>query len=107
MSKYGLKIKNIQAGSLYDVNLGVRDNLDSKDAMLTNSLFLDFLKENGLTVWKEESTRDVICIDFSYGSRSYDEEIKHLNGLLKTFTDKIYHIQPFQTIFFENIFEFA
>lgn len=89
MSKYGLKIKNIQAGSLYDVNLGVRDNLDSKDAMLTNSLFLDFLKENGLTVWKEESTRDVICIDFSYGSRSYDEEIKHLNGLLKTFTDKM------------------
>jgi len=86
MSKYGLKIKNIQAGSLYDVNLGVRDNLDSKDAMLTNSLFLDFLKENGLNVWKEESTRDVICIDFSYGSRSYDEEIKHLNGLAATFS---------------------
>lgn len=87
MSKFGLKIKNIQAGSLYDANLGVRDNLDSKDAMLTNSLFLDFLKDNGLSVWKEESTRDIICIDFAYGSRSYDEELRHLNTMQLYFSE--------------------
>ena len=79
MSKYGLKIKNIEAGSLYGYNLGIRENYDSTNAMLTNSLFSDFIKSHGLSVWKEESTRDIICIEFNYGSRSYDEEIKYLN----------------------------
>ena len=83
MSKYGLKIKNIEAGSLYGYNLGVRDNYDSTNAMLTNSLFSDFIKTHGLSVWKEESTRDIICIEFNYGSRSYEEEIKHLNKNIK------------------------
>ena len=83
MSKYGLKIKNIEAGSLYGYNLGVRDAYDSTNAMLTNSLFSDFIKSHGLNVWKEESTRDIICIEFNYGSRSYDEEIKHLNKSIK------------------------
>ena len=55
MSEYGLKIKNFEAGSLYGYNLGIRDRLDSTDAMFTNSLFSDFLKENGLNIWKGES----------------------------------------------------
>ena len=80
MSEYGLKIKNYQAGSIYGYDLGIRDKYDFKDAMLTNSLFLDFLKENGLNIWKETSTRDVICIEFDYGVRSYEEEVKHLNN---------------------------
>lgn len=83
MSEYGIKIKNIQAGSLYDHNLGVRTNLDMKDAMLTNSLFSEFLLQNGLNVWKGESTRDVICLEFDYGSRSYVDEVKHLNECIK------------------------
>lgn len=83
MSEYGLKIKNFQAGSLYGYNLGIRDRLDSTNAMLTNSLFSDFLKENGLNIWKNESTRDLICIEFEYGSRSYQEELKHLDKMEK------------------------
>ena len=83
MSEYGLKIKNFQAGSLYGYNLGTRDRLDSTNAMLTNSLFSDFLKENGLNIWKNESTRDLICIEFEYGSRSYHEELKHLDKMDK------------------------
>ena len=43
MGKYGLKIKNFQAGSIYEYNLGVRDIYDYTDAMLPNSLFLDYL----------------------------------------------------------------
>lgn len=78
MSQYGIKIKNFEAGSIYSYNLGVRDNLDSTDAMLTNSLFSDYLKEIGIDIYKEKSTRDIICIEFNYGSRSYDEEVKHL-----------------------------
>ena len=83
MSEYGLKIKNFEAGSLYGYNLGIRDRLDSTDAMLTNSLFSDFLKENGLNVWKGESTRDVICIEFNYGTRSYEDEIKNFDKIIK------------------------
>ena len=50
--------------------------------MLSNSLFLDFLQDNGLEVWKGESTRDIVGLTFSYGSRSYDQERKHLEKLL-------------------------
>lgn len=74
MSQYGFKINNYEAGSIYDVNLGVREFYDTTPAMLTNSLFLDFLKDNGLRVTKNDFTRDVICVNFSYGSTSYDLE---------------------------------
>ena len=83
MSEYGLKIKNFEAGSLYSYNLGVRNNYDYTNAMFTNSLFSDFIVQNGLNVWKNESTRDIICIEFNYGSRSFDEEMKHINKLIK------------------------
>lgn len=46
--------------------------------MFVNSLFKDFLECNGLKDWKEESTRDIICIEFNYGSRSYRQELDHL-----------------------------
>ena len=46
--------------------------------MFTNSLFSDYLKENGLKIWKEESTRDLICLEFNFGTRSYEQEIEHL-----------------------------
>ena len=83
MSEYGLKILNYSAGSIFEVDQGVRYRYDTKNAMLTNSLFKDFLMENGLKVWKEESTRDIICIEFKYGSRSYEDEMKHINKLAK------------------------
>lgn len=78
MSEFGIKIKNIEASTLYEYNNGVRDHYEYKDAMFTNSLFSDYLKDNGLKVWKEESTRDIICLEFNFGSRSYEEEIAHL-----------------------------
>lgn len=78
MSEFGVKIKNIEASTLYEYNNGVRDHYDYKDAMFTNSLFSDYLKDNGLKIWKEESTRDIICLEFNFGSRSYEEEIAHL-----------------------------
>ena len=76
---------------LYDVNLGTRDYFTYTDAMLNNSLFSEFLKRNGLNVYrkkqdqefsKDESTRDIVCLDFDFGSRSYDEEFKRLTKLL-------------------------
>lgn len=67
---------------LYDVNLGTRDYFTYKDAMLSNSLFSNFLKKHHLNVYKEESTRDLVCLDFDFGSRSYEEDKQRLETLL-------------------------
>lgn len=78
MSEFGLKIKNIKAGTLFGYNQGVRDRYDYTNAMFSNSLFSDYIRANGLNVWKDTSTRDIICLDFDFGSRSYEEELIHL-----------------------------
>lgn len=83
MGKYGLKIKNYEAGSIYEYNLGVRDYYQTKDAMLTNSLFLDFLMENGLDTYKDKFTRDVICIEFGYNGSSYKKARNKIAKKLK------------------------
>lgn len=83
MSEYGIKILNFSVGSIWGVSQGTRYAYDTTPAMLTNSLFLDFLKENGLKIYKGVSTRDVICIDFNYGSRSFQDEMKHLRAKAK------------------------
>lgn len=90
MSEFGIKIKNINAGMLYDVNLGTRDYFTYKEAMLNNSLFSFFLQKNGLNVYKKgtknESTRDIICLDYEFGSRSYEDEKKRIQTFLKNST---------------------
>ena len=71
MLPYGIKINNYSAGSIEEVTLGVREYYDTTPAMLTNSLLLDFLMDNKLKVSANGFTRDVICIDFNYGSASH------------------------------------
>ena len=83
LSEFGLKIRNIEASTLFEYNNGVRDHYEFKEAMFVNSLFKDFLDENGLENWKGESTRDIIALEFNYGSRSYEEEMIHLKKVLK------------------------
>lgn len=87
-TEYGVKIKNFQAGAVYQCNIGVRQNYDYTKAMINNSLFLDFLKENGLKIDKMGWTRDIICMEFDYGSRSYEEEINHINKMLENPNNK-------------------
>lgn len=82
MNQYGVKIKNISSGSIEEVEQGVRDIYDYTEAILTNSLFLDFLKSNGLKIHRGSTTRQVIGVTFDYGTRSYDEEHKHLEKLI-------------------------
>ena len=54
--------------------------------MFTNSLFLYFLRKNGL---KEinGSTRDIVGINFDYGSKSYEEIKKITEKKLKNSKD--------------------
>lgn len=80
-SRYGIKIKNIQAATLYEYNLGVRDYFSYTPAMLANSLFSYFLQDNGLKVSKDNRTRDIICLQFDFGTKSYEEAIKGLDAL--------------------------
>lgn len=88
----GVRIKNLEAGALYENNLGVRESFRYTNAMMTNSLFLDYLLENGLKIWKGTMTRDIIGIDFECGSRSFEEEVDHLEK-----TKKLYESQGIQS----------
>ena len=105
MSEFGLRINNFAAGSIMEKNIGVRDKYDTTEAMLINSLFKDYMVSHGLNVHKGESTRDIICITFKYGSRTYEEELAHLNKRIKTYEKdtKLSEEQKQQKIDFLNI----
>lgn len=87
-NKYGVRIKNFSAGQLYEYNLGARDYLPYTSAMLTNSLFLDFLLENGLKVSKNGFTRDVICLNFDMGAKSYEDTRDNIVNKIKEIDDE-------------------
>lgn len=82
---YGIRIKNFEAGSVFECNNGARSSYRYTNAVLSNSLFLDFLLQNGLKIWKGTMTRDIIGLDFKQSSRSYDEEIAHLQKTKKKY----------------------
>lgn len=85
MSEFGIKIKNIEAASIYGMNIGIRNSLDTTPAMLSNSLFTDYLlKKCHMKLWKGISTRSIICILFGYGVPSYEEEVKRHNNKIKS-----------------------
>ena len=97
-NKYGVRIKNIKAGTLYGYNIGVREGYEYKNAMFTNSLFLDFLLDNGLKVNKNGSTKDIVCIDFDFGLRSYDEEYNHIQKQKKIHQDDLVKLEKLEII---------
>lgn len=78
ISEFGIKIKNIEASTLIEYNLGLRGHYEAKDAILANSLFSDYMQENGLKADKNDFTRDIVCLEFNYGTRSYEQELEHL-----------------------------
>lgn len=88
IGKYGIKIKNIKAATLYYYNKGLRDRFDYTEGMFSNSLFNKFIVKNGLRTYKQQSTRDIICLDFSFGTRSYEEETEHLDFLIEKEKDE-------------------
>ena len=88
MSEFGLKIRNYEAAVLYEYNLGIREYATYTDAMFSNSLLSDYLKTIGLNVTKAESTSDIVCIKFSFGTRDYEEIRKESKKNLKKKTTK-------------------
>lgn len=83
MGKYGFKIRNYEAGSIFGVMKGFRNRYDWNNAMLTNSLFLDFLEKQSDFTSKNDYTKDVIGVEFNYGTHSAKEEEKRLNSLIR------------------------
>lgn len=81
MGKHGFRINNYEAASLYEYEHGLRSRPDSTKAMLVNSLFLDFLMDNDLIqVSKKDFTRDIICLQFTYGTKDYETTMSKLKG---------------------------
>lgn len=99
MSKFGLKIRNYEAAILYEHNLGIRDHASYTDAMFMNSLLNDYLRSIGLHVTKRESTNDIICLKFSFGTRDYEDNRKRIEKQLKEETD------PKQIEFLNSVLE--
>ena len=89
-----IRIRTIKAGTLYGYNLGVRDRYDYIESAFGRSQLSDFLLTQGMKVYPSRrgkdqySTRDVICLDFDFGSRSYEEERDHVMGLIADATKR-------------------
>ena len=99
MGEYGWKIKNFKAATVYGKNIGIRDRYDYTEAMLHHSLFTRWLKNNGMqTDKKDESTKDIICMDFQFGLRSYKEELSHLKQMRKDAGDNTEKLQQIDEI---------
>lgn len=84
MDGTGIKIKNIEASTLLEYNHGIREHYETKDAIFADSLFGSYLMENGLKIQKNGSTKDLICLEFNFGSRSYQAELDHLHRVATT-----------------------
>lgn len=93
MSEYGIKIKNIKASTLYEYNLGVRNRYEYKEAILSNSLFSDYMKKLKMHIHTNkirntESTLDIVCLEFDFKSRSFEEEMIHINNQISNCLDE-------------------
>ena len=102
-NKYGLKIFNYEAASIYGRDDGTKESYYKKEALFANSLFSEFLESNGLKRWKNDKdggwTRDIIGVNFSFnykddknkgGSKSREElrRLFYANGLAIKYSDK-------------------
>lgn len=80
-SNASIKIKSIQANSLYAVNNFVdsgktdckKPYLDLGEAVINNSLFSDYMLHHGVTVNKKNRSKDFIVLKFDYGVKENKE----------------------------------
>lgn len=83
----GIKTRIYKAATIYDYNLGVREKMDYREAMFHDSLFRRFLLDNKMKV-KNGATRDIVCLEFDFKSRSYEEDKKRLIQLRNNTDDE-------------------
>ena len=74
-----IKIKSIQANSLYRVNNCYKDAfLDCGKAVINNSLFSEYMRKHGVTVNRKGNSDDFISMKFDYGVKTETENGKNL-----------------------------
>lgn len=86
--KNGVKISLFKANKLYDYSMNIKDfitSYDYKSSVMPNSLFLDYLLENGLRVSKNGFTRDLIGIEFVDDNKplnvqSYEKRVQNIQN---------------------------
>ena len=71
----------------YEYMNGFRGYMDTTKAMLVNSLFLYYLLDNELIEVQNDSTRSIICLEFTYGTKDYDESVSKRNSESKFSAD--------------------
>lgn len=88
-----IKIKSIQANSLYCVNNGYKDAfLDCGKAIINNSLFSEYMRKHGVTVNRKGDSDDFITMKFDYGVKTKIEDDKSLPGIKAKDLRKYYYI---------------
>lgn len=77
----GLRIEKFEASSIESYRRGI-GLYDKTATMLGNSLFTDFMLENGLqkSGFYKNETKDIICISFNRQVRTYKEEVEFWAG---------------------------
>ena len=66
-----IKIKSIQANSLYCVNNGYENTfLDCGKAVINNSLFSEYMRRHGVTVNRKGESDDFVSMKFDFGIRA-------------------------------------
>jgi len=66
-----IKIKSIQANSLYRVNNGYENAfLDCGKAVINNSLFSEYMRRHGVTVNRKCESYDFVSVKFDYGVKA-------------------------------------
>ena len=78
MGNKNIKIMNVSAGSIYDMNNGNRKELHMTDAVLSDSLFTRWLVLQKDFKCKNDATRDIVCVTYNYGSKKYEKELDKL-----------------------------
>lgn len=65
-----VKIRSIQANSLYRVNKDYENAyIDYGDAVINDNIFLNFMRKHGMTVNKRNKSSDFIMMKFDYGAK--------------------------------------
>lgn len=72
-----IKIKKVEANSLYQVNNGYKNaRLDLGIAVINDSLFANYMIKHGVTINKRNKSADFIAMSFEYGTKADENNLK-------------------------------
>ena len=90
----GIRITEYDCASIFEYNMGLQARPQSKQELFTNSkILVEFLLKHGLIVKKDGTTKDIISVDYSRGTKSTEQRIawfrKSENPKMLEYADKL------------------